>query len=323
MNRWKEDPLLCFYDCPMNHGIDCAYLRTLLWTAAADNVDRQTIYGRTALSYAANSGCLDCVEDLLRRKASVHIQDSSGKSPLHYAVSSLSYDGSPNGPVITELLNAGANVQLRDKQGHTALFAFTKGREWSTNIFLMLVRAGACIHDKLEDGTTPLHHVTQIKQIEDFLAHGADANVQAADGSTPLMYLSSNRLHHRVDDQFQLIHTMLQYNPDLTRFNHMGFSALMQYFIGSDHRRCQSICNLLWTGNQKDLMRTSFTLGFLFYLIARRRCTACIDFLLSHELVMYVQNSEDQTPLQLAVARRNREMINHLYKNLCRKRKGD
>ena len=73
MNNWKEDPLLCFYKSSSNHGINCAYIRNLLWTAAADNVDRQTIDGRTALSLAADIGCLDCVKDLLRRKASVFV----------------------------------------------------------------------------------------------------------------------------------------------------------------------------------------------------------------------------------------------------------
>ena len=157
--------------------------------------------------------------------------------------------------------------------------------------------------------------MTQVKQIEDFLAHGADLNVQAADGSTPLMHLASNHQHLRVDNQFLLIRTMLQYSPDLTRLNHMGYSALMLYLIGWNHGRCQSICKLLWTGNSKDLMKTGLRDETLFHLLAEQRiqvCTMCTDFLLNYRTAMDVQNSEGQTPLHVATARSNTEMFDYL-----------
>lgn len=68
---------------------------------------------RTAMFYAALSGCVHCVQELLRRGAEVNLLDSRGHSPL---LATLLF--ADHAAVVTILLRAGAQVNLVDRVRH-------------------------------------------------------------------------------------------------------------------------------------------------------------------------------------------------------------
>ncbi|MHB9131866.1 MAG: ankyrin repeat domain-containing protein [Armatimonadota bacterium] len=106
-------------------------------------VDRQDIYGKTPLHYAHSVRVL---EVLFRYEANVNCRDHDGYTPLMRAV-----DG--DGAVVEALLNHGADANVQNDKGMTALHLATNlGHQ---HIVLLLLAHGA--NPKLTDkyGRTP------------------------------------------------------------------------------------------------------------------------------------------------------------------------
>ncbi|CCM04321.1 uncharacterized protein FIBRA_06492 [Fibroporia radiculosa] len=104
--------------------------------------------GRAPLHWAASSGAIDVVRDLLDRKAEVNLGDTNGWTPLHIAASAGSED------VVRELVGAGADVNARNDKGITPLhYAASKSR---VDIGRLLVARGADINARDRANQTPL-----------------------------------------------------------------------------------------------------------------------------------------------------------------------
>lgn len=108
---------------------------------------------------AAKSGDVDRVKRLLATDAAlIHARDSDGSTPLHCAA----WKG--HQAVVVVLLNAGADVNARNNNGH-----------W---------------------GTTPLHaaaHANQAAIAELLIKHGADVNAPDLNGQTPLHHTTFHK----------------------------------------------------------------------------------------------------------------------------------
>ena len=133
---------------------------------------------------------------LIYHKANVNAQDNQGLTPLD--VIALS-DSSFRKEAIRALLDAGANPNLRDKQGRTAAHLFLSGKwPWDDagQCIDMLVAAGADLSIKDDEGRTPLHYLAALgnqspmfflRGIGDtFLLAKVDLNARDNDGNTPL-----------------------------------------------------------------------------------------------------------------------------------------
>jgi uncharacterized protein len=79
--------------------------------------------GLTALLYAARDGCYDCVEALIGARADVNVPTPEGITPLMLALDNQHND------VAKLLLDRGANPQVWDWWGRTALFIVIDRRE--------------------------------------------------------------------------------------------------------------------------------------------------------------------------------------------------
>ena len=95
----------------------------LLKGSNADEIDKEDVEGRTALSWAAEADRADVVNVLLEYGAELDRIDYSGRSPLSWAAASGALD------VVDLLIGRGANVNLRDTNGVAPLgWAYWAGR---------------------------------------------------------------------------------------------------------------------------------------------------------------------------------------------------
>lgn len=101
---------------------------------------------------AAKAGDLEAVEDFVAIGRDVNEVDEGLRTPLHFAVA---YGHTA---VAQELLNSGANIEVKEKQGNTPLhYACGYGRAELVNL---LVGAGADASAENAEGKTPLELVT-------------------------------------------------------------------------------------------------------------------------------------------------------------------
>ncbi len=173
--------------------------------------------GLTVLVYAARSGCTRCVRSLLAAGADIDKPTPEGMTPLMIAIDNTSYD------TARVLLDAGANPQVWDWYGRTALYVATdmssfRGRQphptassetSATDLVRLLLEAGVnpnaqlnmhrpsrggnngrFADELLNTGTTPLLRAAigaDIDAARLLLEHGALVDLPSVHGMTPLM----------------------------------------------------------------------------------------------------------------------------------------
>lgn len=155
---------------------------------------------KTSLHIAAASGCSTLASVLLLHGA--HIDERApnyGLTPLHYAA----YRAENPSEVIKLLLEMGANPNLKDSQGWTALHFLAQG---TTGYY-------GCW--KKDRGTRAAYYLVQ---------HGADVNQQSTTGETPIMYSTRRR-------SLSLLWHFFQIGARLDITNDWGFNVF--HFLGT------------------------------------------------------------------------------------------
>lgn len=176
-NHRDETPLLTAVGHITSNSRDI--MKLLLEHGA--NADARFTTGESCIHKAVAQGDLLKLRILLERGANVEARDSKGDSVLHYAAA-RSMD--ENGDILISLLakhneqgtlhNA---LEARNNNGCTALpVAASTANNTTVEI---LVRSGACLDAKDEDGDTPLH--AAIKAVRDY---GQDMNFDIKGGTT-------------------------------------------------------------------------------------------------------------------------------------------
>ncbi|KAI5805309.1 ankyrin repeat-containing domain protein [Peziza echinospora] len=156
------------------------------------DLSARTAAGKTALHHAAQA--TNNVPLFIARQgpAAVHDTDYAGRTALHYAAAS----STGTGLGVQQLLEAGADPMVRDRDGRTALhFAAVGGQ---ANAVLVLVRhaesqtpqmCALLINARDYKGSRPLHDAAQsgsYATVRCMLQAGAEADVQTDAGRTPL-----------------------------------------------------------------------------------------------------------------------------------------
>jgi ankyrin repeat protein len=140
--------------------------------------------GRTALISAAARGDLEVVNVLVQRGADVNVKDKKGYTALFHAIEAM-YD-----EVALVLLNQPSlDANARGLNGTTALISYV----WRTrrDAVEKLLERGADVNAQDADGDAPLHGAAQngdVEMLNLLLDKGADPNIKNRLGGTPLMW---------------------------------------------------------------------------------------------------------------------------------------
>jgi ankyrin repeat protein len=149
---------------------------------------------KLALAKAAESGRLTAVRALIGYGANpnAELKHRAGTGSSEAAESVLidaAKSGNPE--VVREILSYHPQLEARDGEGKTALFA--AGEYESSDVdgaraecVRLLVRAGANVNARDKDGNTPLHETYLTEVEEELLKLGADVNARNKDGETPI-----------------------------------------------------------------------------------------------------------------------------------------
>jgi ankyrin repeat protein len=131
---------------------------------------------------AAHTGNIEAVKKHLDAGTDVNAKDEDGYTPL-YAVA-----GGGHNEIAELLISKGADVNAKDKDGWTPLHEATMGGH--KEVAELLIVKGADVNAKEEfDGWTPLHFVAGKGHKETarlLITKGADVNAKDEGGNTPL-----------------------------------------------------------------------------------------------------------------------------------------
>lgn len=140
--------------------------------------------GRTALIGAAAGGDLEVVNVLVQRGADVNVKDKKGYTALFHATEAMYYD------VALVIMNQPSlDANARGLNGSTALINYV-WRDRKDAVEKLLER-GADVNAQDADGDTALHGVAENGNLEILnllLDKGANPNVKNRLGGTPLMW---------------------------------------------------------------------------------------------------------------------------------------
>ena len=183
-----------------------------------------------ALANAAGAGNLESVRALIaygadpkadfrrlivtERSAGLGTSEKGAGSVLIYAAKS----GKPE--VIREILRYHPKLEMRDREGKTALFAAGEYRDSDEDgarveCVRLLLKAGADVNARDNDGNTPLHETFLTDVEEELLKHGADVNARNKDGETPIFTTVDN----------EAIPLFIKYGADLKIRNRQGLTV--------------------------------------------------------------------------------------------------
>lgn len=147
---------------------------------------------------------------------------------------------------VKELLNSGANVNAKTKQGSTPLLAAIDMRQ--SKIVKLLLDRGADVNQKDSEGWTPLMYALDsnlnFEISEELLRRNAEVNARAINGDTALT-IAVDRAQGRI----RMVEQLLRKGADVTVKDKFGRTPLM---IAEEHEGMNYIIDLLkQAGNKK------------------------------------------------------------------------
>jgi ankyrin repeat protein len=193
--------------------------------------------GFTPLLYAAREGCVACVDELLKGKADINLEDPHGTTPLVLALMNLKFD------TAKFLIEKGADISLWDYYGQTPLYVAvdmhtvpagfradvpSTDKAEPMEIIQMLLDRGANVNAQLKlrppvrsllpgdrgadvrvltTGATPLMRASvaaDLPVMDVLLKHGALVDLPLSDGTTPFfatVLTAGTRAKFKTEDQ--------------------------------------------------------------------------------------------------------------------------
>jgi len=134
----------------------------------------------SVLIYAAGSGNPEIVKEILRYHPNLEAKDREGKTAIFAAADYRNSDKEGARVECVRLLaQAGASVNARDKDGNTPLH-----ETFLTDVEEELLKLGADVNARNNDGETPIFTNVDDDSISLFIEHGADLNIRNNKGET-------------------------------------------------------------------------------------------------------------------------------------------
>jgi len=170
---------------------------------------------RALIAYGANPNV-----DLSKLTMTEILEEKETEVPIGGSVL-ISAAASGNPEMVREILRYHPNLELRDREGRTAIF---RAAEWRyrdkdsarVECVRMLAEVGANVNASDKDGNTALHETFLTDVAEELLRFGADLNARNKDGETPIFT--------NVDDK--VVQLLVERGADLTIRNKKAQTVL-------------------------------------------------------------------------------------------------
>ena len=138
-----------------------------------------------------------------------------------------------------KLIDAGADINARNKDGSTALMLATCNGEDGETVCDLLLKAGAGINEKNNDGWTPLMWAARYSTPEvcrKLIDAGADVNARKKDGSATLMLATCNS-----ENASAICDLLMQNKAEISAQNNSGDTALIWALFNSTGEVCKKL----------------------------------------------------------------------------------
>ncbi len=170
---------------------------------------------RALISYGANPNADLSKLTVTESGGGTTMQGKGAGSVLIYAAES----GNPE--MVREILRYHPKLEMRNREGKTALFAAGEYRNRDEDgarveCVRLLAQAGANVNGRDREGNTPLHETFLTDVEEELLKLGADVNARNKDGETPIFTTADN----------DAIPLFIEHGADLTIRNNMGETVM-------------------------------------------------------------------------------------------------
>ena len=204
-------------------------------------------YDMTCLHVASAFGHVECCQVLLDRGADVEAKDKFGHTPLMYATTC---------EVVQLLLSRGANANTRDNDGWTALHHCARD-SLDKRCVGKLVSAGANVNAEDHNGWTPLMvliwshcSMADVEELElglELVKRGADANTTDHDGRT-LLHLCVGELNFCVGLEDQRSHIISELVQLGANLDARTAEGKTVLHIATENDEKETVCQLIKLG---------------------------------------------------------------------------
>ena len=165
----------------------------------------------------------------------LNVANENGWTPLMYLARYATVED------CKKLVDAGVDINSRNKDGNTALMLATCNGEDGEVICDLLLKAGAGINEKDNDGWTPLMWATRYSAPEvcrKLIDAGADVNARKKDGSTALMLATCNS-----ENASAIFDLLIMKGAEINVQNNDGDTALIWAIRNSTGEVCKKLIN--------------------------------------------------------------------------------
>jgi ankyrin repeat protein len=257
------------------------------------NVNLRNHEGQTALHKASSRrDDIDTMHIILKHGLDVNALDNNGLTPLDLANSERT---------VGLLLEHGANINLRNGQGQTALHKVSL--LGNPNIIHLILNHGADVDAQDDGGSTPLHLVISDASPWDaeqaigvLLERGANINMRNHEGQTALHKASSRR------DDIVIMYLILKHHPDVNALDNNGSIALHLAISDANSWYARRAVGLLLEHGANINLRNGQGQTAL-HSASLRGYPNIIHLILNHGADVDAQDNDGSTPLHLIISK--------------------
>ena len=255
------------------------------------DINKGRIDNQTPLMVAVKKGHISVATFLIERGADVDLQDENGNTALHHAL----YGSDVSCEILSCLIGRGADVNGVNKVKHTPLMIAAK--RGHLNALTLLIKHGA--HDvDLQDknGKTALHHAVygsdvSCEILSCLIRIGADVNACANNGGTPLMIAA-------VKGDINTVSSLVKFGANVDLQGKAGHTALHHAVLGPQASICEILSCLIKSG--ADVNAHTFHKETPLMLASDEGHVNVVAFLIEHGADVDLQDKDGNTALHYA-----------------------